>query len=197
VSAGCARGAHGAFLFPGGANCCTHFARKNGKDSVQATPLATLLPGNPANLAGVRERNQFGERFRENVPELFPEDEAARQIWLAARNSAPAALSTEARDALRADARDIWQARTGRPAIWDDLQVHHRIPLEWAHLFPHSDPNRISNLIGMTSANHTQVTNAWNAWRQSLNGRIPTQAEVLQQAIRIDEQFGNLMRFLP
>jgi hypothetical protein len=108
-----------------------------------------------------------------------------------------AALSSAERDALRTAARDIWQARTGRRAIWDGLDVHHRIPLEWSHLFPNSNPNRISNLIGMTPANHTQVTNAWNAWRQSLNGRIPTQAEVLQQAIRIDEQFGNLMRFLP
>jgi hypothetical protein len=69
--------------------------------------------------------------------------------------------------------------------------------LEWSHLFPNSDPNRAANLIGMKSANHTSVTNAWNTWRQALNGRNPTQAEVLQQALRIDEQFGNLMNFLP
>jgi hypothetical protein len=24
----------------------------------------------------------------------------------------------------------------GRRAIWDGLQVHHRIPLEWQHLMP-------------------------------------------------------------
>ncbi len=129
---------------------------------------------------------------------------AANRAVAAARapgsGGAPTALnplSREARDRLRAAARDIWLARTGRRAIWDGLEVHHRIPLEWSHLFPNSDPNRISNLIGMTPANHTQVSNAWNTWRQSLNGRTPTQAEVLQQAIRIDEQFGHLMRFLP
>lgn len=49
----------------------------------------------------------------------------------------------------------------------------------------------------MTSTNHTLVTNAWNAWTRGLNGRIPSQAEVLEQAIRMDEQFGHLMRFLP
>ena len=80
---------------------------------------------------------------------------------------------------------------------WDGLYVHHRIPLEWSHLFPKADANRAANLIGMKSVDHTLVTNVWNAWRQGLNGRIPTQAEVLQQALRIDEQFGNLMKFLP
>jgi hypothetical protein len=49
----------------------------------------------------------------------------------------------------------------------------------------------------MKSADHTLVTNAWNAWRQGLNGRVPTQAEVLEQALRVDEQFGKLMTFLP
>jgi RHS repeat-associated protein len=105
-------------------------------------------------------------------------------------------LSQETRDALREAARKIWFDRTGRRAIWDHMDVHHRIPLEWAHLFPKSDPNRISNLIGMTPQNHALVTSAWNAWRNSLLGRLPTQAEVLQQAIRIDEQFGHFMTIL-
>jgi hypothetical protein len=107
------------------------------------------------------------------------------------------ALTNEAKNALRASARDIWQARTGRRAIWDGMDVHHRIPLEWSHLFPNADASRAANLIGMKSADHTLVTNAWNAWHKGLNGRTPTQAEVLQQALRIDEQFGNLMTFLP
>jgi hypothetical protein len=77
------------------------------------------------------------------------------------------------------------------------MDVHHRIPLEWSHLFPNAEPNRVANLIGMKSADHTLVTNAWNAWRQGLNGRVPTQAEVLEQALRVDEQFGKLMTFLP
>jgi hypothetical protein len=106
-------------------------------------------------------------------------------------------LSKQARDSLRSSARDIWQERTGRRAAWDGMDVHHRIPLEWSHLFPKSDPNRISNLIGMTPTHHTHVSNAWNAWRQSLYGRVPTQAEVLQQAMSIDEQFAHWMRFLP
>jgi len=107
------------------------------------------------------------------------------------------ALTNEAKEGLRVSARDIWHARTGRRAVWDGMDVHHRIPLEWSHLFPKADANRAENLIGMKSADHTLVTNAWNAWRQGLNGRIPTQSEIIQQALRIDEQFGKLMKFLP
>ena len=107
------------------------------------------------------------------------------------------ALTNEAKEGLRVSARDIWHARTGRRAVWDGMDVHHRIPLEWSHLFPKADANRAANLIGMKSADHTLVTNAWNAWRQGLNGRIPTQSEIIQQALRIDEQFGKLMKFLP
>ena len=98
-------------------------------------------------------------------------------------------LSREASDVFRTQARDIWQATTGRRAIWDNLQVHHRIPLEWSHIFGKADPNRLSNLVGINSRAHSQVTNAWNAWKRSLNGRTPTQAEVLEQALRIDGLF--------
>ena len=106
-------------------------------------------------------------------------------------------LSNEAKDILRQSARDIWQARSGKKAIWDALQVHHRIPLEWAHLFPKADPNRIANLVGMNNANHSLATNAWNAWRRSLGGRTPSPAEVLEQALQIDKAYGKHMIFLP
>jgi len=41
-------------------------------------------------------------------------------------------------------AKDIWRAASSR-----GLDVHHRIPLEWAQLFPKPNPNRIGNLIGL------------------------------------------------
>jgi len=104
-------------------------------------------------------------------------------------------LSRQASDALRGEARDIWQATTGRRAIWDNLQVHHRVPLEWAHIFPKANPNRLTNLAGIDSATHTKITNAWNAWRRGLNGRMPTQAEIVEQALHIDKTFGGSFVF--
>src|SRR5262249_3126481 len=63
-----------------------------------------------------------------------------RRLW-----SRP--LSAEYKDQLRTEARELWFAVTGRRAIWDELQVHHRIPLEWSHIFK-EDPNAIKNLYG-------------------------------------------------
>lgn len=105
-------------------------------------------------------------------------------------------LTEEAKEQLRESARKIWQERTGRRAIWDQLQVHHRIPLEWSHVFPDVDPNRIRNLVGMPGPAHTEMTNAWNAWRRQLNGRIPSAEEVMEKAAELDEKFVEFMQFL-
>jgi hypothetical protein len=145
-----------------------------------------------ARAAGMRATGRLTGTAGSNAAEEMARREAAA---VAARKLP--ALTNEAKGALRASAVNIWQARTGRRAVWDGMDVHHRIPLEWSHLFPNAEPNRVANLIGMKSADHTLVTNAWNAWRQGLNGRVPTQAEVLEQALRVDEQFGKLMTFLP
>jgi len=107
----------------------------------------------------------------------------------------PKPLSTEVKDLLRSQARDIWFKKTGRKAIWDGLQVHHRIPLEWQHLMP-GGANRVANLVGMKGADHSQVTNAWNAWRASLGGATPTSTQIMEQAQRVDSQFGHLMTFI-
>jgi hypothetical protein len=136
-----------------------------------------------------------------SVEDLFPapvtqprgahlaKDAAADAARLAA-GSRP--LDNVQKDAIREEARNIWQDRTGRRAIWDDMQIHHRIPLEWAHLFPGEDPNVITNLMGVAGEDHTLITNAWNEWRNRL-GRTPTQSEVLSKAAEIDRRFRRLM----
>jgi len=130
-------------------------------------------PKNPANVAQASGPSPFGGDPRIN-----------RQ-----------ALSSDAKKELRNEARNIWQELTGRRARWDDLQVHHRVPLEYAHLF-RANPNRVSNLIGVNERVHGLINNAWTAFRTALNGRTPTPSEVIRQAIRIDNQFGDSMRFI-
>lgn len=46
--------------------------------------------------------------------------------WVGRMASTP--LTAEVKNALRAEAREIWQNVSGRRAIWDKLEVHHRIP---------------------------------------------------------------------
>lgn len=97
---------------------------------------------------------------------------------------------------LREDARRIWKEKTGKPAIWDGNDVHHRIPLEWDHLMP-GHPNRVSNLIAVPSEIHNKfITPAWNKWKTSLNGRTPTQSEIMGQALKIDQEYSNIMKFI-
>jgi hypothetical protein len=105
-------------------------------------------------------------------------------------------LTRKASNALRDAARDIWQDRMGWRAIWKNLDVHHRIPLEWSHLFPYADPNRAANLVGIATKKHGLVNAEWSAFKAALNGRMPTAAEVMQKAIEIDNQFGDLFTFL-
>jgi hypothetical protein len=100
-------------------------------------------------------------------------------------------LTRESSDRLRENARNTWQMLTGRRAFWDDLEVHHRIPLEWSHIFGKADPNRVSNLVGINGKIHKQISEAWAAWKRSLGERTPTQAEIMEQAFKIDELFKN------
>jgi hypothetical protein len=109
----------------------------------------------------------------------------------------PCPWTSAERDVLRQEARDIWEARTGRRALWDGLQIHHRIPLEYGHLFPNGNPNRVANLVGMEAADHSAVSTVWTQFRTSLAGATPTQAQVMQVAQMVDGQFGHLMTFLP
>jgi hypothetical protein len=82
----------------------------------------------------------------------------------------PTPLSREAKDQLRAEARDIWQARTGRRAIWDTMEVHHRIPLEWSHVM-RGTPNRAANLVGMKKLDHQAVSKSWGEWNKAWAAR--------------------------
>ncbi len=85
----------------------------------------------------------------------------------------------------------------GRRAIWDNMDVHHRIPLEWAHKFPNADPNRAANLVGVGRAHHPAINKAWPDFKTTLGGRDPTAAEVMEKALEIDKQFGGGFTFLP
>jgi hypothetical protein len=105
-----------------------------------------------------------------------------------------APLTEKQKDRLRAVARRVWQrASAGRRAAQAACEVHHRVPLEWSHLFP-GDPNRLSNLAGMAKGPHAAITQDWNAWKRGLGGRAPTAAQVLAQALQLDRRYQTRMK---
>ncbi|MCG3126415.1 MAG: hypothetical protein CHACPFDD_01250 [Phycisphaerae bacterium] len=106
-------------------------------------------------------------------------------------------LNATERGRLRTEARKLWERYSGSSASTRDLDVHHRIPLEWSHLFPTLDPNRTTNLVGIHSSHHrANVNNAWRTWKAVL-GRDPSAAEVLEQACRVDRELGSAFVTFP
>jgi len=53
------------------------------------------------------------------------------------------------KDTIRAEARKLAETARGKRLPYGS-DVHHRIPLEYAHLQPHLNPNRLENLIVIT-----------------------------------------------
>ena len=103
-------------------------------------------------------------------------------------------LSPLLKQSLRGEARQIFDVINPGIRAGLDLQIHHRIPLEWAHLFPYANPNRAANLIGVPAPVHQQITSQWSLFKKTLAGRIPTASEVQSFARRLDNRYGMYYR---
>jgi hypothetical protein len=96
------------------------------------------------------------------------------------------ALSDAAKTALRRQARDRFAQASGISGSEIGAKVHHSKPLEYAHLEPAADPNRLANLWGLADEAHQIASNEWTAFRAALKGRTPSQAEIMAAKLRID-----------
>jgi hypothetical protein len=88
--------------------------------------------------------------------------------------------------ALRKAARVRFERANGVSAKKMDAEVHHSDPIEYAHLKPNADPNRLANLWGLRDEAHQMASNGWTALRSELKGRAPTQAEIMATKLKID-----------
>lgn len=101
-------------------------------------------------------------------------DQTARGLWKAAE------------PAVRRAARNRFAQANGIFASEMGGQVHHSWPLEYAHLMPDADPNRLAGLWGLPDEVHPIASNEWTAFRSALKGRIPSQSEIMAAKLRID-----------
>lgn len=99
----------------------------------------------------------------------------------------PSPLTEIERNVVRAAARKRISQANGTPASKIDGEVHHRVALRFAHLFPKADPNRLANLIPLMREAHILASRAEADFVRALAGRIPTQAEVVAHAMRLDK----------
>ncbi len=105
-------------------------------------------------------------------------------------------LSSLERDAVREAARRLWAERAGTKLLGGKglkeagYEVHHRIELQFSHLFP-DNPNAIENVFTVKIEVHAKITKAWEEWLR-LKGGVGnvTKAEVEAQAALIDGQFA-------
>jgi len=175
------------------------FTKQATSDNEKTWEIAGLLLG--AGVFGAA-MDKFGDIFRhaDDLAEVAKDasklENAADDVVRAAKPVFVAQkLTPKQKDLLRSQARSIWVKLTGGKAIDSGLRIHHRIPLEWAHVFPDADPNRLANLVGVSKDAHTLINKAWATWKQALNGRLPSQAEVMRKALEIDTTFGQFYNY--
>lgn len=94
-------------------------------------------------------------------------------------------------EAEKAAIRDAGRQRAARAmgvrASDLNAQVHHRISLHFQHLMARADPNRLANLQLLEQRAHSIASNEWMAFTRGLNGRTPSQAELVAEAMKVDK----------
>jgi hypothetical protein len=117
-----------------------------------------------------------------------------REAWQRGAQKAAQALTDGEKNALRAAARAKFARANGISASEMQAEVHHSEPLEWAHLKPDADPNRLANLWGLRKEAHALPTREWTAFAKSLEDRLPSQAELMQAKLRFDRLVAPYIR---
>jgi hypothetical protein len=97
------------------------------------------------------------------------------------------ALTRDEKNILREAARARYAQAYGVEAKTLNAQVHHSDPLEWAHLKPKADPNRLANLWALEGEAHNLATQAWRQFKLGLGGRTPSLAEQMAKKLRVDK----------
>ncbi len=118
-----------------------------------------------------------------NLPEREAWQRAIRQAY-----------STAEKNRLREQARLVFERANRIPAKKMESDVHHSDPLQWAHLKPEADPNRLANLWALPPTEHNLATQQWRAFDRSLQGRTPSHAELMAAKLRIDRSVQEYVR---
>ncbi len=158
-------------------------------EAVAPTVMRVVTRGGAAGMRWLRTQLvRAGRKDQELVRRLFAtvETEGFESLSAAERNeltellrrmeqSLTVKLDRDAKNALRARAQkdfyglfhpelaDVLKYENGRP-----YDVHHLIPLEYAHLFPGLDINSSANLTAIGQPVHKGINKAWNAFRAAL-----------------------------
>jgi hypothetical protein len=108
---------------------------------------------------------------------------------------ASAKLSPHTKDELRRVAREDFDklrpelVKKLKEVLDDPFHVHHRIPLDFAHLFPSRDINAIDNLAAVEPRVHRLINKVWGQYTQRAGARATTaEIEAVEEIVR--KHFG-------
>jgi hypothetical protein len=120
--------------------------------------LGKFFRGGGNAASAIRGGRNIGNIAGGGVRKLTRSEQAMRAISEGQR------LTTDMKNALRADARRIMQPVSSSGGR---IEIHHRIPLEYSHLFRESDPNAILNLVGVQRPTHIDINRIWTDFRRA------------------------------
>ncbi|HZH75888.1 MAG TPA: hypothetical protein VEY88_07645 [Archangium sp.] len=143
-----------------------------------------------------------GRKDQELLRRLFVkvETEGAESLSAAERNeltqllrrmeqSLTVKLDDDAKNAIRAKAQDDFYGvfhpelkEVLRNAKGRQYDIHHLIPLEYAHFFPELDINAAANLRALGTPVHKKINNVWTSFRTALGKDAATPQQVQQMA---------------
>jgi hypothetical protein len=120
------------------------------------------------------------------------EREALHGLFVRLEQVVQEPLNPNLKNKLRDQARDYYKELHPRLAgvldeLSDELPIHHRRPLQYAHLFPADDINAAENLATLRKYVHNQINFLWGRFRQARPN--PTADEVRRAAEIIDGYF--------
>ncbi|WP_375771325.1 hypothetical protein NR798_10620 [Archangium gephyra] len=120
------------------------------------------------------------------------ERKTLRSLFVRLEQAIQEPLDTDLKSTLRAEARVHYAELYPRFAnILDDLgsqfPIHHRRPLQYAHLFPDENINAAENLVMLQEYVHKEINFLWARFRKARPS--PTADEVRRAAEIIDRQF--------
>jgi hypothetical protein len=153
--------------------------------------IPALSPG--ALVLGLEGAAALGGRAVGSRALAGPLDFVEREAWQANRRAGQA-LTEQAKAMIRRAARLKLARANGISTSEMQAEVHHFDPLEWAHVKPNADPNRLANLGALRGEAHDIASKAWTEFRNSLNGRWPTQAELFEAKLRIQRMIEPYIR---
>jgi hypothetical protein len=120
------------------------------------------------------------------------ERQALRGLFARLEQAVQEPLGVDPKKLLRADAREYYKELYPRFArvlkgFGEEFPIHHRRPLQYAHLFPADDINAADNLAMLQNYVHQEVNFLWTRFRKARPH--PTADEVKRAAEIIDGYF--------